>query len=283
MKKIIGLLLILVICISLFGCNNSRMTETWTDFAEFDGMNFDLEEYISKVTDKGGTVTLIEKTGYLSTFFADISPVKSYSIDFPDGTLFLLSVFDDIDSAKIAHEGIKNELVKFKVDRSCVQAIRVDNIIVWGLSDDNNQAIINFAKDIGIADDKIKLHKNNKFWLISRKDTDKSAEEIISAMEAKGYTVVSKEIYEGEDNSELNIYSEQYIIASKDYSTVYQLIVFKGDAPKYHCYSSLYLWPRFYLVKENACHIYYSHADGLSMFIMGVSAETRSFWNEIRK
>ena len=280
MKKIICLLLMFVICLSLLGCDSGRMMETWTDFAEFDGMNFDLEEYISDVTNNGGTVTLIEEK--FSRFFAGIIPTECYSIDFADSANFIICVFDGVDSAKEAHVGIKNEFAKiFKVDRSCVQAIRIDNVIVWGLTDDSNKAITNFAKDIGITDDEIKLHKNNAFWLVLRRDTDKTAEEIISAMEEKGYTVISKEVYEDND-SELHLYSEIYIIASEDYSTVYQLNVFKGDAPKSYCYSALRVMHELYLIKENACHIYYSHSDEASMFIMGVSAETRTFWDEIR-
>lgn len=279
MKKIVCLLLIVIICLSLFGCDSDRMMETWTDFAEFDDMNFNLDEYISSVTDNGGSVTLIEEK--FSNFFDDIIPTECYSVDFADSVNFIICVFDSVDSAKEAHVGIKNELVKFKVDRSCVQAIRIDNIIVWGLTDDDNRRIIDFAKDIGIPEDKIKLHKNNAFWLVLRRDTDKTAEEIISAMEEKGYTVISKEVYENDD-SELYLYSEIYIIASEDYSTVYQLNVFKGDAPKAYCYSVLRIMHDLYLIKENACHIYYSHSDEASMFIMGVSAETRNFWDEIR-
>lgn len=279
MKKIVCLLLIVIICLSLFGCDSDRMMETWTDFAEFDDMNFNLDEYVSYVTDNGGAVTLVEEK--FSNFFDGIIPTECYSIDFADSANFIICVFDGVDSAKEAHVGIKNELLKFKVDRSSVQAIRIDNVIVWGLSYDNNRCIIDFAKDIGIPEDKIKLHKNNEFWLVLRRDTDKTAEEIISAMEEKGYTVISKEVYE-DDDSELYLYSEIYIIASEDYSTVYQLNVFKGDAPKSYCYSTLRVMHDLYLIKENACHIYYSYGDEVSMFIMGVSAETRNFWDEIR-
>lgn len=279
MKKIVCLLLIVIICLSLFGCDSDRMMETWTDFAEFDDMNFNLDEYISSVTDNGGAVTLVEEK--FSIFFDGIIPTECYTIDFADSTNFIICVFDGVDSAKEAHVGIKNELVKFKVDRSCVQAIRIDNVIVWGITYDNNRCIIDFAKDIGIPEDKIKLHKNNAFWLVLRRDTDKTAEEIISAMEEKGYTVISKEVYEDND-SELHLYSEIYIIASEDYSTVYQLNVFKGDVPKSYCYSTLRVMHDLYLIKENACHIYYSHGDEASMFIMGVSENTKKLWDEIR-
>ena len=77
-KRIICVLLVLVICISLFGCSTAPMQETWSNFAEYDGVGFDIEEYSAVVESNGGALELLPSTEY--NLFGEIIPEARYFI-----------------------------------------------------------------------------------------------------------------------------------------------------------------------------------------------------------
>lgn len=296
MKKIACLILIFVFCLSLVGCSSRQIPDTWSSFPEYDGIGFDLQEFIAEEEGRGESLTLEEVPGF-GSFFGDITPKGSYRIDYSDESSLPISIFEDVDSAKAAHANIKHNLsVLDKYHNPYLVAIRVDNAVVFGLTEEHNQRIIEFAKNIGIPEDRIELQKNNSFWCIRRKDTDKSKDEIIRSLEEKGFSIVDENVSKGggsevyptsyESSSEVNPFDDYkitiYVIASEDYSDVYQLYVTEGVSAKQDLYYKLLLFFDIYNIKENNCHVYYSVNDRCCMFIMGVSAETSTLWDEIR-
>lgn len=295
MKKIVSLIFIFVICLSLVGCSR-QIPDTWSNFAEYDGVGFDLQEFIAEEEGRGKSLTLEEVPGF-GTLFGEITPKGSYRIDYSDETSLPISIFEDVDSARMAHANIKHNLgVLAKYDNPYVLAIRIDNAVVFGLTEDHNQRILEFAKTVGIPEDRIELQKNNSFWCIRRRDTDKSKDEIIQSLKAKGFSIVDESVSEGggseiypmsyENSSEVNPFDDYkitiYVIASEDYSDVYQLYVTEGISARQDLYYKLLLLPEFYNIEENNCHVYYSVSDDFCMYIMGVSAETSTLWDEIR-
>ncbi len=279
MKKVICLLLISVICFSLFGCSVSPMQETWSNFAEYDGVGFDIEEYSARVESNGGDVELLPSTEY--NLFGEIIPEARYFIEYADETGFPIAIFESIDDAKVAHGYVKEEYAFMKVDNPYVVAIRIDNAVIFGLSEENNRKIIEFANEIGISDEQINLQKNNQHWRIARRDTDKTKENILKSIENKGYTAIDEYVSESNDEG-IYLKSTTYVFASEDYSTVYQLYVTEGENARAYLYTTMVYYPEFFNIKQNKCHIYYSINDGYSMFILGVSADTKDFWDEIR-
>lgn len=277
MKKTICLLLISVILLSLFGCSVTPMQETWSNFAEYNGVGFDIEEYIARAESNGGAVEPLPS----NKLFGEIIPEAGYFIEYADETGFLIAIFESIDDAKIAHCYIKEEYAFMKVDNPYVVAIRIDNAVIFGLSEENNRKIIEFAKEIGISEEQINLQKNNRHWRIARRDTDKTKDNILKSIENKGYTAIDEYVSESNDEG-IYLKSTTYVFASEDFSTVYQLYVTEGENARAFLYTTMVYYPEFFNIKENKCHIYYSINDGYSMFILGVSADTKDFWDEIR-
>ena len=76
--------------------------------------------------------------------------------------------------------------------------------------------------------------------------------------------------------------SAYYAVASEDYSSVYYLYMRNEKHAKGLCYTTMLALFDSFPIVDNACHVYYSLNDGYSLFIMGASAETQDFWNEIR-
>lgn len=296
MKKIVSLIFIFVICLSLVGCSR-QIPDTWSNFAEYDGVGFDLQEFIAEEESRGKSLTLVEISHNFEAFFGEITPKENYRIDYSDDTGFPISIFENVESAKAAHNNIKHEFaVLGKFDNPYILAIRVDNAIVFGLTEDQNQRIIEFAKNIGIPEDQIELQKNNSFWCIRRKDTDKSKDEIIRSLEERGFSIIDENVTEGggnevyptsyESSSEVNPFDDYkisiYVFASEDYSDVYQLYITEGMGARQDLYSKLLILTEFYNIEDNNCHVYYSVSDKCCMYIMGVSAETSTLWDEIR-
>lgn len=279
MKRIICVLLVLVICISLFGCSTAPMQETWSNFAEYDGVGFDIEEYSAVVESNGGAVELLPSTEY--NLFGEIIPEARFFIKYADETGFLIAIFESIDDAKVAHGYVKEKYAFIKVDNPYVVGIRIDNAVVFGLKEENNRKIIEFANEIGISDEHINLQKNNQHWRIARRDTDKTKEDILRSIENKGYIAIDEYVSESNDEG-IYLKSTTYVFASEDYSTVYQLYVTEGENARAYLYTTMLYYPEFYNIKENKCHIYYSLNDGYAMFILGVSRNTKNLWDEIR-
>lgn len=296
MKKIACLILVFLFCLSLVSCSR-QIPDTWSNFAEYDGIGFDLQEFIAEEESRGKSLTLVEISHSFEAFFGEITPKENYRIDYSDDTGFPISIFENVESAKAAHTNIKHHLaVLGKYDNPYVLAIRVDNAIVFGMMEDQNQRIIEFAKAIGIPEDQIELQKNNSFWCIRRKDTDKSKDEIIRSLEEKGFSIIDENVTEGGGNevyptsykssSDVNPFDDYkitlYTIASEDYSDVYQLYVTEGASARRDLYYKLLIFMEFYNIEKNNCHVYYSVNGDCCMCIMGVSAETSSLWDEIR-
>ena len=279
MKKIICLLFVFVLCLSILGCNTAPMQETWSNFAEYDGVGFDIEEYSARVESNGGAVEPLPSNGY--NLFGEIIPEAGYFIEYADETGFLIGIFESIDDAKISHCYIKEEHAFMKVDNPYVVGIRIDNAVVFGLREESNRKIIEFAKDIGISEEQINLQKNNQYWRIARRDTDKTKENILKSIENKGYTAIDEYVSESNDEG-IYLKSTTYVFASEDYSTVYQLYVTEGENARAYLYTTMAYYPEFFNIKQNKCHIYYSINEDYSMFILGVSADTKDFWDEIR-
>lgn len=279
MKKIICLLFVFVLCLSTLGCNTAPMQETWSNFAEYDGVGFDIEEYSAVVESNGGAVELLPSTEY--NLFGEIIPEAGYFIEYADETGFFIGIFESIDDAKISHCYIKEKYAFIKVDNPYIVGIRIDNAVVFGLREESNRKIIEFAKDIGISEEQINLQKNNQHWRIARRDTDKTKDNILKSVENKGYTAIDESVSERNDEG-IYLKSTTYVFASEDYSTVYQLYVTEGENARAYLYTTMAYYPEFFNIKQNKCHIYYSINEDYSMFILGVSADTKDFWDEIR-
>lgn len=277
MKKIICLLLMFVICLSLFGCNEGSASETWSCFAEYDGIVFDPEGYIASIEENGGRIAPLT-----SWYPFDEEKTKGiYLVVNSDDSFFSLAIFEDVDAAKTAHKEYIEINAFEKAYNPYALAIRINNTVVFGGSDKENQGIIALAREIGIPEDQIKLQKNNGSWRFVRRDTDKSIEEMMQCIKDKGYTILDEYAINDTINGD-PIQSAVYCIASEDYSAVYNVYMISGKHAKGLCYTTMAALFDTYPIIENACHVYYSLNDGCSMFILGVSAETRTFWDEIR-
>lgn len=277
MKKIVCLLIISVICLSLIGCSGGPAPESWSNFAEYDGVNFDPNEYIDSVVESGGEAVSVP----IWYVFEEEKTEGMYLVKHSDDSFMFLLILEDTDAAKTAHENYIKNYAFEKTYNPHALAIRINNTIVFGSSPEQSQCITALAKDIGIPEDQIELQRNNRFWLIARRDTDKSVKEMLRCIKDKGYTT----LYEYNLKDTLNGYPVEafvYTIASEDYSAVYDVFMFSGKYAKGFCYTTIYSVFESYPIIKNDCHIYYSLNDGCCMFIVGVSADTRSFWDEIR-
>lgn len=278
MKKTICLLLISVTLLSLFGCSVTPMQETWSNYAEYDGMEFDPYRHIESVKSSGG------QAAELSTPFYPFDNDKvegNYLVRYKDDSLLSMVVLQDVESAKAWHKEYKESFAYEKAENPYAFCIRIDNTVFWGTSDSHNKGIINLAKEIGIPDEQIKLQNNNSHWRIARRDTDKSIYEIMQALGDKGYRIIAENhVNHSIQNEEMS--ATIYYYASEDYSSVYEVYIFGGKYANYLCVTTLKAVFEWGAIRKNATHAYYSFGDGYSMFILGVSADTKDFWDEIR-
>ena len=281
MKKVICLLLISVICFSLFGCSAGPMPETLSNYAEYDGMGFDPYQHIESVKSNGGQVAELSTSMYSMYSFDNGKVQGNYLVRDKDDSLLSIVVLQDVDAAKAWHKGYKETFAYEKADNPYAFCIRIDNTVFWGTSEGHNKGIIRLLKELGIPDEQLKLQKNNSHWRIARRDTDKSIYEIMQALGDKGYRIIAENHVNrpvgGEEMSAVMFY---YV--SEDYSSVYNLYIFSGKYANSLCLTTLSAVFEWDPIRNNACHAYYSFGDGYSMFILGVSADTKDFWDEIR-
>lgn len=278
MKKVICLLLISVICFSLFGCSAGPMPETLSCYAEYDGVGFDPYRHIESGKSSGGEVVELQ----ISPFSFDIDKDEGhYIVRYSDGTLLCMSIFQDVDAAAACHKEYKETYAFEKAENPYAFCVRIDNTVFWGANDRQNKGIIRLLKELGIPDEQIRLQKNNSHWRIARRDTDKSIFGIMQAFSDKGYMIIAENRVNrpvgGEEHSAVMLY-----YASEDYSSVYEVYIFSGKYANHLCLSTLsavFEWDR---IKNNAGHAYYSFGDGYAMFILGVSENTKNLWDEIR-
>ncbi len=272
MKKVICLILSLMICLSLTGCGR-RESEAWSGSAEFDIADFDHDKYLSSVKESGGEVTP-------TNVYIEGERQKNF-IRYADGSSFFLSKFSSTDDAK---EYQRNKIADYAIviayDPNIIM-IRVNNTVALGVGTEQNKAVISFARDIGIPEDQIHLQKGNRTWRIARRDTDKLPLEIMESVESEGYTVLYQEKLRENIGTD-PVESAYYAIASEDYSSVYYLYMMSGKHANGLCYTTMLALFDSFPIVDNACHVYYSINDGYSLFIMGASAETKDFWDEIR-
>ncbi len=278
MKKVICLLLISVICFSLFGCSAGPMPETLSNYAEYDGMGFDPYQHIESVKSNGGRVAELPTPMYS---FDNGKEQGNYLVRYKDDALLSIVVLQDVDAAKAWHKEYKESFAYEKIDNPYAFCIRIDNTVFWGTSEGHNKGIIRLLKELGIPDEQIRLQKNNSHWRIARRDTDKSIFGIMQAFSDKGYMIIAENHVTrpvgGEDHSAVMFY-----YASEDYSSVYEVYIFSGKYANRICLSTLSAVFERDWIKNNAGHAYYSFGDGYAMYILGVSENTKKLWDEIR-
>ena len=282
MKKII-LLLVIFLCLSfLFGACSLRkdgVIEVWARYDAFDGIGFDFDQYLLDLQ-KDKTIQIESHDPWCDHKF-----IQVYEVTYPDESVLNFYVYPDVETAKNAHQKEAEMIIPLRYMRPLFVSIRIDNIVVTPEPDTSgespnldllsNKRLIDFAKNIGIESDQIVLNKINESFCIRRKDTDKSFESILETMEENGFTSHDPVVLEDEN------YQVHRFVAS-DKSVSYELVMYRGDRARFmllYLIDELVLGSPYY---EHS-HVYYSIGDDFCMYFAGSSANTRDFWDEIRK
>lgn len=126
--------------------------------------------------------------------------------------------------------------------------------------------------DLGIEDSyTLKVHNERQVF---RSSTRKSLDEIIQAIENKGYEILSHD-----QNTENKV--DVYTFVSEDGTDMYEIIACHHENSKDYVRGYM-SW--FYEMEtdDTVTQVYYSFNDGYSMMFFGNSIETRDFWNDIK-
>ena len=215
MKKIIILLFVFF----LTSCSFQKEPEP-IDFlsyvAEFDGINFDFEEYINRLesSSKDRVRLVIEKEHY-----------RTYRLDFEtkegDPPSFIaISIFDDISLAK--EEYINHLEVLSCSSPNRRPLIRVDNVVVFSV--EAISPTYDLFDEIGI--ERPGLIKINGSSKMEKRNTRKNNSEIIRDLERKGYRVISSDL---DNDNELDICINSYTFLSDDNRKLYDVIYVTGE------------------------------------------------------
>ena len=266
MKRIISLLLILIVCISISGCYSydETYTEIWSCIDEFDIDDFDSQQFISDL--QANPDISLE----LSNPYSEPNEYV-YSAVYGDKKVLFVYLYNDIDSAKECFE-IEKKLFS-RTYTPYWSLVRINNIVFRPLQTSQSNGIMpEIMSDLGIEDSyTLKVHNERQVF---RSSTKKSLDEIIQAIENKGY-----EIFSHDQNTENKV--DSYVFVSEDGTNVYEIIACHNENSKDYVRGYM-SW--FYEMEtdDTVTQVYYSFNDGYSMMFFGNSIETRDFWNEIR-
>ncbi len=268
MKKIVGLFLILVL-LFLTSCdfigNTDGYIEVWSSCDEFDGVSFDFDKYIADSQDeKDVQIELVEEK----------DSVQEYKATYSDQSILSFKACNDVETAKSIYQELSSVFIGVRNINPLLTLIRINNIVVIPKDDlISNERLIRFSRSVGIESNQIVLTKINESSRVVQKNTKKTFESILESMEKRGYSLIEKTSFEGENYQVCTFVSD-------DNSTVYELFMVYGDQANsdllYRIESSILDFPHDHV------HVYYSIGNDFCMYIMGTSADTYDLWNEIR-
>ena len=269
MKKIISILLILIVCLTINGCNiyDESYSEIWSCVNEFDIEEFDLDISITDIPyiqeASLDTIRIPEDDKYTIK--------ESYMAYYGNLKAVYIYVCADVDSAKKIYEEQRSSLSRIYTPYWSL--VRINNIVFRPLQTSQSNSIMpEIMSDLGIEDfHTLKIHNKSQVF---RSSTNKSLDEIVCEIENKGY-----KLFLHDRNEEDKVDSYRFI--SEDGTDIYEIIACHHENSKN--YVREYLdW--FYEMEtdDTATQIYYSFNDEYSMMFFGNSIETRDFWNEIR-
>lgn len=269
MKRIVSLILILIICLSISGCYSydETYTEIWSCIDEFDIDDFDSEEFLEGLLCK--TDITFESSSVGDTC-KELVEKEYWAIKGESSTVFI-SVCYDTKSSKEYFE-IEKKFIS-RINTPYWSLVRINNIVFWSMDVGQSSSIMpEIMSDLGIEDSyTLKVHNERQVF---RSSTRKSLDEIIQAIENKGY-----EIFSHDQNTENKV--DVYTFVSEDGTNVYEIIACHNENSKDYVrgYMSLFYEME---TEDTVTQVYYSFNDGYSMMFFGNSIETRDFWNEIR-
>ena len=267
MKKIISIILLLLVCISISGCNryDDSYTEIWSCVNEFDIEGFDSNEFITKLQSQ--TEINLESSNNHYTEWVENQYVAVKGL----GAVASISVCYDLNSAKTFFEEQKSFVSRIYTPYWSL--VRINNVVFEPLHINQSNSIMpEIMSDLGIEDSyTLKIHNERQIF---RSSTDKSLDEIVCAIENKGY-----KLFLHDRTEEYKV--DSYSFISEDGTDIYEIIACHHEKSKNFVRGYLD-W--FYKTEtdDTVTQIYYSFNDGYSMMFFGNSIETRDFWDEIR-
>ena len=266
MKRILSLILILIVCLSISGCYSydETYTEIWSCVEEFDIDDFDSQQFISDL--QANPDISLELTNPYSE-----SNEYVYAAVYGDKNVLFVHLCNNVDSAKEVFEGQKKLCLRTYTPYWSL--VRINNVVFHPLHTSQSNGIMpEIMSDLGLEGSyTLKVHNERQVF---RSSTQKSLDEIVQAIENKGY-----EIFSHDQNTENKV--DVYTFVSKGGTDMYEIIACHHENSKDYVRGYM-SWFYEMETEDTVTQIYYSFNDGYSMMFFGNSIETRDFWNDIR-
>ena len=193
MKKVLALALILLLVVPFVSCSGEQGIEAYQIFYEYDDVEFSIEDFLDAMRQKEG-YKVIETNSPM--FVTDIQEEKNYAIGLDKKGMLTITVFADESDAKEYFDSSMKDAV-LSVSTPLCSFIRIENVCIYfnPVSEENSVYFLNIMEELGLKKGKVK--KINAQASYQNMNTDKSVDDIIEALEKKGYSkVYSCEDYE---------------------------------------------------------------------------------------
>lgn len=193
MKKVLALALILLLVVPFVSCSEEQGIEAYQIFYEYDDVEFSIEDFLDAMRQKEGYKV---KEFNSPMFVTDIQEEKNYAIGLDKKGMLTITVFADESDAKEYFDSSMKDAV-LSVSTPLNSFIRIENVCIYfnPVSEENSVYFLNIMEELGLKKGKVK--KINAQASYMNMNTDKSVDDIIEALEKKGYSkVYSCEDYE---------------------------------------------------------------------------------------
>lgn len=204
------LVILLVFCLSVSCSENQPKKEIFQIYREYDGVSFDVDEYIEDAKKKGHYV---DDSALMYSTEKTEGVIKEFTIN-RDKKLYICGVvYDSIENAKDAFSIIM-EIEARPCQFPFASIVRIDNVVlnVSNINDlvavkSENESILNTSVNDGLHE---LLYNNTN---VVQVDTDKSLEEIVETIKRNGYDRVYRTgenlvcyKFLSEDNKAIEVY-----------------------------------------------------------------------------
>jgi hypothetical protein len=194
MKRVVlALVLIFLLVVPFVSCSEEQGIEAYQIFYEYDDVEFSIEDFLDAMRQKEG-YKVIETNSPM--FVTDIQEEKNYAIGLDKKGMLTITVFADESDAKEYFDSSMKDPV-LSVSTPLCSFIRIENVCIYfnPVSEENSVYFLNIMEELGLKKGKVK--KINSQASYENINTDKSVDDIIEALENKGYSkVYSCEDYE---------------------------------------------------------------------------------------
>ena len=252
--KITAFSFVLMTLLCLFAsCRDQKpKKEVFQIFKEYDDVGFDADAYINAAKENG--TYLVDKVNSVAVESTE-GKLCEFMIK-PNGKFFLWGVkYDSVENAKKAFK----HMIEYE-SYACIipdfSIVRVDNVVLW-TSGDNTVCFKDELESITKSSAEDGMHELLfEETQTSRSDTDKTAEEVVDTLKAKGFDRVY------EQNDEV----VRYLLLNQKHQAI-NIYVYETDSSSYEeCVS---YWAKSH---QNA-KIVYSYKNGLLIAVIGVTVD----------